>query len=1111
MNDEFSLLKDTVISYNKALVSFYSTLEKMLKELKVLQKEYRGNVLKYNQGKEKRFDILNENHTDKLSEVNDKERKFLGEINRYRLILEEGATKFGKITPEISYRIDELKEVISEFVKFEEQRINKDHKEKYAEFEKQFKLALSQLEINHEIEVEGILNNVRNLLQQELTDFFIEFNKYAPTKDEDIINNEITTFSSNNYTPLVEIGTFKKNIEINGICLQKELKVILPFLDCNSLLIIHDNKTKQNVDSIHDTLITRALISNEVGKVNLTLSDLKGLGEFFREFIPLSHEFVKIANGKNKLEETLVECESRLQEVSIKYTASSKYSDFISLGSYNYDKIKNKKFEEIIPHFISVILNLSYDSDEQLIKKLSNLISNGAKNGTQFILTWNIDDETSGNKQLLDDIISNNDVITIDLVGNRSNYLDVEHELIPNQIPKEKKHDLVDSYNFQYAEVANKVIKELFINKMPAKNQWFSRESSEQVSIPVGVSKQHRGEQNIDIKTSDFQAHLMLSGGTGSGKTNFLKTFITSAALHYSPDELEFYLIDLKNGIGFDIFRKFQLPHVKMFAMGAENELIYNLINNLNDEMNKRLNLFAENGVDDIHKYNKAHPNNKVKRTILIIDELATAFEGDYPLKDEIIDRLSPLARKARAAGINLFFSTQNFNRIQGISKINSEIPIRIVLKSSLDAANALLDSRNDAMKHVKTIGDGVVNYQLGVKQDESDNQLFKGYLLENDDLEKILLEIKEESEKRGYAPNELIVYNNFTQAVFEENIDIQAQNRLTINKESIKVPTKYRKIPIWLGEPTNISKSHFKINLEKNFNENILVTGIDKTVSINAIFNIISSLTYAFASGEIAIRVFSFLNEEENDEYSLNKLGKMSEEFDYKFLNSENYYEEFEKLNNELKLRKNENNKQTKRIFAFFIGLEKAQHFFNQGSFSLSDNGEDLKILLESGNAQNIHAVCEMRQPSILSKILKSGAINYFKHRIVFHLGSSDESSTALDHKIAASLYKQDEPYTKYRAIYYDADFEKVFYKFKPYINLIESDLFYPDNFGKYVSNNEDIIRVITKKKNEELEEKLDVKVETETSKQLSSLGELNKQLDELDDDDEIIDFNNF
>src|SRR5690606_35691524 len=133
---------------------------------------------------------------------------------------------------------------------------------------------------------------------------------------------------------------------------------------------------------------------------------------------------------------------------------------------------------------------------------------------------------------------------------------------------------------------------------------------------------------------------------------------------------------------------------------------------------------------------------------------------------------------------------------------------------------------------------------------------------------------LRNESQSRNYQDNELIVYNNIEQANIETNTGLFAQIRYKESTDeennTITKPTLYKKIPVWLGEPTTISKSHFKIELERNFNENILVTGIDKNVSINAVLNILSGLSYAFASGEISIRVFSFLNEEENQDLQL-------------------------------------------------------------------------------------------------------------------------------------------------------------------------------------------------------------------------------------------------
>lgn len=1071
--NKFEYLKQVSADYQNSLVLLHAKLLEKTDEFKEIYQDYLDLNIKHENNREKNLNALNQDNKHNLDEIVKKQSRLLGEVHRYNFILEDGETKFGKITPEISKRINELKDVISDYINLEINTTKKKFDDKTLKIEHAFDKLITQNKNNFEIKIDGLLNELRDILQNELASYYSLLNEFAPTKDEYLINEEITTFSATNYTPLVEIGTYCETIEVYGNRFQKNIKVVLPFIDCNSILIIHDNDTAVSADDIHDAIISRTLIANEVGKMKLTFSDLKGMGDFFKEFTPLTHEIVHIDNSKQGLEKILTDCNNRLQDVALKYTSSSKYSSFSTLGEYNFHKISENKIDDIVPNYVSVILNLSYVADENLIKELNRLISNGVNNGTNFIITWNLDEENQ-NIQLLEKLIANKNIITIDVsshtvISNQSNYLNVEHVLIPNKIPIEKKHDLVDSYNFQFKEINNRVSKEHFIDKIPQKEHWFNLESAHQISVPIGISKNHRGEQTVDIKTSDFQAHIMLSGGTGSGKTNFLKTFITSASLLYSPKELEFYLIDLKNGIGFDIFRKYQLPHVKMFAMGAENELIFNLLTSLNDEMNHRLNLFAQHGVEDIDKYNQLNSVEKIKRTILIIDEFATIFEQDNNLyQEEIISKISPLAKKARAAGINLFFSTQNFQHVSyGFSNLMSEIPIRIVLKSSLNAASALLDARNDAMQFVKTVGDGLINYQLGVKYTEHDNHLFKTYLLDNKDLEKILEDLKNESNNRGFENNELMVYDNLSQANFLNNHIIKSQNRhKKYHSENVVSSSASKSFPIWLGEKTTLSKEHFKITIERNFNENILISGLYKQISINAIYNIISSLTHNFASGEIAIRFISFLGLEENHELKFNLLDKLNMEYDYKFLSIDDYADELDVLNQELMQRKQNNALQEKNIFLFFVGLEKAQYLFKEDNYSLTKQAAILNSLLESGNHHNIYTICEMRQPSILYKMLESRSINYFKHRILFHLGNSGESEDVIGNKIAGTLYREDLPYTKYRAVYFNTEFEKVFHKFKPYIDLIESNEFYPSDYGSII-NNDQIINPYSQMKN--------------------------------------------
>ena len=47
---------------------------------------------------------------------------------------------------------------------------------------------------------------------------------------------------------------------------------------------------------------------------------------------------------------------------------------------------------------------------------------------------------------------------------------------------------------------------------------------------------------------------------------------ITNAALHYSPDEVEFYLIDFKKGVEFKTYATHRLPHARVIAVESDRE-----------------------------------------------------------------------------------------------------------------------------------------------------------------------------------------------------------------------------------------------------------------------------------------------------------------------------------------------------------------------------------------------------------------------------------------------------------------------------------------------------------------------------------------------------------
>ena len=53
--------------------------------------------------------------------------------------------------------------------------------------------------------------------------------------------------------------------------------------------------------------------------------------------------------------------------------------------------------------------------------------------------------------------------------------------------------------------------------------------------------------------------HVLIAGKTGSGKSTFMHALITNLAIHYSPSELQFYLVDFKKGVEFKTYAQVAL------------------------------------------------------------------------------------------------------------------------------------------------------------------------------------------------------------------------------------------------------------------------------------------------------------------------------------------------------------------------------------------------------------------------------------------------------------------------------------------------------------------------------------------------------------------------
>lgn len=192
--------------------------------------------------------------------------------------------------------------------------------------------------------------------------------------------------------------------------------------------------------------------------------------------------------------------------------------------------------------------------------------------------------------------------------------------------------------------------------------------------LAVAFGKNISGE----VITADFNEfpHILVAGTTGSGKSIFVLSMISTLIMRNSPDDLKIVLVDPKR-VEMTKFR--DMPHL-LCPIITDADKANVCLKKLCDEMNKRYEIFAESGeVSNIKDYNelaREEGKDPLPYIVVFIDEYADLVDNCK----EISQPLVSIAQKARAAGIHLCVATQSprTNIITGT--IKSNIPTHVAL-----------------------------------------------------------------------------------------------------------------------------------------------------------------------------------------------------------------------------------------------------------------------------------------------------------------------------------------------------------------------------------------------------------------------------------------------
>ena len=188
------------------------------------------------------------------------------------------------------------------------------------------------------------------------------------------------------------------------------------------------------------------------------------------------------------------------------------------------------------------------------------------------------------------------------------------------------------------------------------------------LSFPLGVDQQGR-TITCDLKRAP---HLLLSGRSGSGKSQTLYALLASLLFKNTPDELNLILIDPKQ-VEFSEFNN--LPHL-LTPIITDTRNATSALNWAAHELDRRYSLLEKAAVKNFDQYN-AKTKKKLPQIVIVADEIAELMLQDHQTEPLLIR----LAQAGRAAGIHLVLSTQTQNPKILTGRLKANFATRLAYK----------------------------------------------------------------------------------------------------------------------------------------------------------------------------------------------------------------------------------------------------------------------------------------------------------------------------------------------------------------------------------------------------------------------------------------------
>ncbi len=782
--------------------------------------------------------------------------------------------------------------------------------------------------------------------------------------------------------------------------------LVSSFPEQSSLLFLVEDEGRAVALASVRAVMMRLLTSVPAGKLRFTILDPVGLGQNFAAFMNLAdydENLVasRIWTEQAHIEQRLIDLTAHMENVIQKYLRNR----YQTITEYNQEA-----GELAEPYRVLVVANFPVNFSLEAARRLVSICQSGSRCGVSTLITVDRQQPLPQGFNLAD--LENAGAT---LIWNKGQMVwkDADFERYPLQLETAPDDAFCNRLLERVGETTRAAgnVQVPFDFIMPEPSRRWTGDSRDGLRVPLGRSGATK-RQYLDLGQGTSQ-HVLVAGKTGSGKSTLLHALITNLALHYSPQEVELYLIDFKKGVEFKTYATHELPHARVIAIESEREFGLSVLQRLDAELKTRGERFRSSGAQNLKGYRDA-TGAGCPRILLIVDEFQEFFVEDDRIAQDSAQLLDRLVRQGRAFGLHVLLGSQTLGGAYSLARSTiDQMAVRIALQCSEADAALILSDENSAARLLARPGEAIYNDANGRVEG---NNPFQVVWLSDERREELLREVRQKAEG-ALRPTSPLVFEGHAPGDLRKNVQFLERLENLGQLPEARVVLARRPTQVWLGDAIAIKDPTAAV-FARQSGSNLLIVGGQEQATVGlmtaALLGLATQCEPSGAGNLTPAARFYLLDGSPAEGPTAGVLGRVARVVPHP-LRSGGWRELtplLTELSRELEERQRNPDQEAPAIHLLLYNAQRFRDLRrSEDDFGFGRRGDEpatpaqmFSTLLREGPPLGIHVTLSCDTLTNLQRLLDRQGMRECSLRVVFQMNVSD-STTLIDSPLASKL----------------------------------------------------------------------------------------------------------